>query len=259
MDPVAEAIMEAEEAEIRPRFRQLATGDVVTKSPGEIVTAADKACEDRLTSALEKIRDIPVVGEEAATARPAMLDLIDVEPAVWLLDPLDGTSNFAAGSVDYAVMVALVEAGVTTAAWLWHPATGEMATARRGEGAAVNGSPVVALAPTGGADDFTGVLKTRFLPADLRARAESAFGPGLKGRGCAGVEYPDLVAGRTDFIIYWRTLPWDHAPGVLFAEEAGCRASRFDGSPYRPGDDGAGLLVAHRDIQPELVARLRHD
>ena len=61
--------------------------------------------------------------------------------------------------------------------------------------------------------------------------------------GGAGIEYVDLVLGRYDLLMYWRTLPWDHAPGSLLATEAGLEAIRPDGHPYRPGEDALGLLV----------------
>ena len=77
---------------------------------------------------------------------------------------------------------------------------------------------------------------------------EHRFAAHLPGRNCAGIEYPTLVAGDVDFLLYWRTLPWDHAPGVLFAEEAGFRAARPDGTAYRCGDGRHGLVVAHRDV-----------
>lgn len=56
------------------------------------------------------------------------------------------------------------------------------------------------------------------------------------------------MAGEHAFLVYWRTLPWDHAPGVLLAEEAGCRARRPDGGDYSVGSDAAGLVVAHRSV-----------
>ena len=56
-----------------------------------------------------------------------------------------------------------------------------------------------------------------------------------------------IVAGRQDFVAFWRTLPWDHAPGALLVREAGGVVRRFDGSDYAVGDDRAGLLAAAND------------
>jgi fructose-1,6-bisphosphatase/inositol monophosphatase family enzyme len=88
----------------------------------------------------------------------------------------------------------------------------------------------------------------RFLPGPLAGHVASA-GPRVaelsSGTGCAGADYPAIVTGIRDFTLYWRTLPWDHAPGVLFIREAGGAARRLDGSPYRPAQHHLpGLLVA---------------
>ncbi|MCP5028707.1 MAG: hypothetical protein GY929_20730 [Actinomycetia bacterium] len=72
-----------------------------------------------------------MIGEEAADTDPGLVSLIDSCPAVWLLDPLDGTANFASGSPDYSVMVAYVEDGIVTSSWMWNPALQEMSIASR--------------------------------------------------------------------------------------------------------------------------------
>ncbi|MCP5028706.1 MAG: hypothetical protein GY929_20725 [Actinomycetia bacterium] len=104
-------------------------------------------------------------------------------------------------------------------------------------------------------------MKDRFLPDKIKAKVranEHRFALFEPGRGCAGVEYPLLVAGQTDFLFYWRTLPWDHAPGVLFAQEAGFQAVRPNGDPYRCGSTDNGLVVAHQaacnEIRVEILA-----
>lgn len=191
-----------------------------------------------------------------------MLALIGSAGAVWLVDPLDGTSNFVAGSHDYAVMVALVEAGRTVASWMWHPPAEVMAHAILGGGARLNDKLLSAAAPGRAAADLRGVLKRRFLPEGLVARAAADLGilaTASEGRTCAGLDYPDLVAGDVDFLAYWRTLPWDHAPGVLFAQQAGLRAQRPDGAAYQPGDDRVGLIVSHPSVWDAVRSSLFAD
>lgn len=247
---MSEAIRFAEAEEIAPRFGRLVEGDIEEKSPGELVTVADRACERVLTALLRDIRDVPVVGEEAAAIDPSLLGLVAAAPAVWLVDPLDGTANFAAGSPDHAVMVAFVELGVATASWIWAPASEQMAVASRGDGASINGVPIRVDDPVERAD-ARGVVKDRFLPDSMKQvvrASEHRFGSFVPGCNCAGIEYPDLVQGRVDFLFYWRTLPWDHAPGALVAEEAGMLAQRPDGSRYVCGSPVDGLLVAHPGV-----------
>ena len=245
LDVVSRAIRFAERQEIAPRFGRLRSGDIEEKSPGEVVTAADRACEALLTLLLRDIRDVPVVGEEAASADPGLFGVIDTAPEAWVVDPLDGTTNFATGSPDYAVMVAHVRHGLAVASWIWIPAVGQMCVAERGAGSYTNGARVQG-EPLASLQQLHGVVKHRFLPDDVAERVvanEHRFAAHLPG-----IEYPTLVAGDVDFLLYWRTLPWDHAPGVLFAEEAGFRAARPDGTAYRCGDGRHGLVVAHRDV-----------
>ena len=80
----------------------------------------------------------------------------------------------------------------------------------------------------------------------------------LPGLCCAGEEYPAVVRGVQNFAVFWRALPWDHAPGVLFLQEAGGKAARFDGSSYRPAEPGYGILAAQtpglwRDLHEMLL------
>lgn len=244
IDDVAQVIREVGTAEVVSRFQALTRAEIDEKTAGDFVTVADRECERVLTERLRSMRDIPVVGEEATAADPSLIAEIADAEAVWVVDPVDGTSNFIDGSTDFAVMVALLEVGQATAAWIWHPETDSMLTAERGEGMRLNGEtltrPHTDRMPLG-------MLKTKYVPEPARTRLLGAAGNDFENiphRKCAGIEYAALVAGEFDFLFYWRTLPWDHAPGVLLAEEAGMRAGRPDGSTYEPGGDRPGLLVA---------------
>src|SRR5689334_7472853 len=109
---------------VTPRFRMLADHEIAEKSPGEIVTVADREAEQLLHDGLEAL-GIParIVGEEAAAQQPELLDGIG-EGLVWLIDPLDGTANFAAGRSPFGMMVALIEDGVPLAGWILDPVSG---------------------------------------------------------------------------------------------------------------------------------------
>jgi fructose-1,6-bisphosphatase/inositol monophosphatase family enzyme len=248
---------------IMPRFRRLARHEVAEKSPGEFVTAADHDAERILTAGLLALRPGSlVVGEEAAAADPAIVSRLG-EGEVWLVDPLDGTANFAAGEGPFAVMVALVRNGETVAAWMLDPQSGGMAQAERGAGAVLGEAQVRAASECPPLAALRGAVFKRFLPPDLRQSIErraSVIGEMLPGLMCAGREYPAIVTGERHFALFWRALPWDHAPGALFAEEAGAMARRPDGTAYRPGDPRPGLLVAQNgDIWHAVRAALLAD
>ena len=102
------------------------------------------------------------------------------------------------------------------------------------------------------------MLKHKYVPAERRdaVRAVADRIEVASDRGCAGLEYLDIVDGRSSFVFYWRTHPWDHAPGGLLAAEAGAHVARLDGSPYRPGDGRRGLLTAAPDVWPRLGPEL---
>jgi len=258
-DAVELAVREVAAAEVRPRFRSLSPDQIVEKSPGDLVTEADRACERALGLRLRALVDIPVVGEEATAADPGMLDLVGAADAVWVVDPVDGTSNFVAGSPDHAVIVALVERGVTTRCWMHLPVAGTMLRAELGAGARRDGRILDAAAPLEAGSLPPGLLSTRYLPAPVRDRL-AADGPpdplhrAVPGRGCAPVDYFDAVDRALGYLVYWRTLPWDHAGPALFASEAGLRVARPGGDPYRPGDGRDGLIVAHPSVWDDLDA-----
>jgi fructose-1,6-bisphosphatase/inositol monophosphatase family enzyme len=264
--PVGRLLRHAARTAVLPLYRRLALDDVEEKAPGELVTVADREAERIIGAGLrELLPGSAVVGEEGVAADPALLDRLGDAGPVWLVDPVDGTANFAAGRGPFVIMVALLRDGVTRAGWILDPRSGSLATARRGRGAYLDGRRVTALGGSaregrgraGGraaepavrsGNGLRGVVTSRYLPASLRddvRRRAHTLGDVLPGHGCAGREYPDIVGGAQDFALFWRTLPWDHAAGSLFTEEAGGVVRRLDGSAYDPTDrPRVGLLAA---------------
>jgi fructose-1,6-bisphosphatase/inositol monophosphatase family enzyme len=254
IDEVGDLIRQAARTAVLPLFRHLAESDVQEKAPGDFVTVADREAEEIIAAGLlELMPDSTVVGEEAVAADRALLRRLRDGGPVWLVDPVDGTANFAAGRGPFKMMVALLRDGVTEASWILDPRADSMASARRGAGAFVDGTRVrVAdrVDPTRPAA-LRGSVVSRFLPTAMRSGVErraGVFAAVLPGLHCAGQEYPDIVDGTQDFALFWHTLPWDHAPGALFAEEAGGVVRRLDGTPYDPTrETRPGLLAAATD------------
>ncbi|WP_280694502.1 inositol monophosphatase [Kitasatospora sp. GAS204B] len=247
MDQVTQILREAAAVAILPRFQALAEGEVSEKSPGEVVTAADREAEQLITRRLREVLDAPVVGEEASAADPGLPAALRAAPTAWLVDPLDGTANFVAGRPHYAVMAALVRAGEAVACWIVQPATGHAYLAERGAGAWRDGVRLRRAPAPGALDELRGAALSRFLDPAARervARAAERVAELGSGTGSAGVDYPELATGRLDFLRYHRTLPWDHAPGTLLVRETGGVARRLDGAEYGVADERTGLLVA---------------
>ena len=162
---------------------------------------------------------------------------------MWLVDPLDGTVNFANRKPPFGTMVALLHGGETKVAWIHNPLSKQTAVAEKGGGASINGTPCKTLAP---AKQLVGVVLTGFVPTEYRSAVENAFDgfTTVPPTRCAVQHYLEMAEGHIHFSFYWRTRPWDHAPGVLLIEECGGKAARLDGTPYRPADKSKGLLVA---------------
>ena len=119
-----------------PRFGTLSPSEIREKKPGDLVTVADLAAEQLITAGLKEILPgVPVVGEEAVSADPAVQQQIATAERAWIVDPLDGTSNFAKGRAMFAIIVALVERGQAIGGWIYDPINGRKASAEKGEGA----------------------------------------------------------------------------------------------------------------------------
>ena len=134
------------------RYRLLGAADIAEKSPGEIVTAVDREAELRLREGLVRLEgDARIVGEEACADDPRLLDGIG-RGLVWLIDPLDGTANFARGEGAFGMMIALVADGEPVASWMLDPLSGRMCHAERGLGAWIDDRPA-RIAPRDERDD----------------------------------------------------------------------------------------------------------
>lgn len=237
-EKVAQLIADVAAAEVMSRFERLERGDVTEKRPGDLVTVADVAAERRLSRILiDLLPGSLVVGEEAAAANPGVLDALGGEAPVWVVDPIDGTSNFAAGIPVFAVMVALVRRGDVVMGWIHDPVKRLTATAIKGEGAFCDGKRLQVASATGGKRSGNRQLARRI-------EGRSNLLDEVFDLRCAGHEYLALAGGQAQFAFYNRLNPWDHAPGQLLHREAGGFTALLDGSPYTTRKPAGGLLLA---------------
>ena len=97
-------------------------GDIEEKKPGDLVTVADREAEVELARVLRAAEPgVLVVGEEGVFTDPSSLEPLPTAEHAWVIDPVDGTRNFARGRADFAVMLAEVRHGVTVRGWIWQP------------------------------------------------------------------------------------------------------------------------------------------
>jgi fructose-1,6-bisphosphatase/inositol monophosphatase family enzyme len=260
-DAIAVVLREAAATAVMPRFQRLAAEEIEEKSPGDLVTSADREAERIIALGLSAIRpDARVVGEEACARDPSLLENL-ASGSVWIVDPIDGTGNYAAGRAPFALMAALIEEGEIVASCILDPLEDRLAAAERGAGAWLNGTRIVPATASPGLAAMTGIVSSFSRPQTMESRV-AALGHLVAEvaptRRCAGDEYPLVATGGRHFALYWRTLVWDHAPGVLFLEEAGGRAARVDGGRYRVGDPGEGILLAQTPaIWDEVAGAIR--
>lgn len=213
--------------------------------------AVDKMLRERLTAARP---DFGWLSEETHDDL-ARLDKRDV----WIVDPIDGTRNFAKGRPVFAVMLALVQKGVTLASWIYELPEGRMAVAERGSGAWRDEQRLSVAQPPAKVSEMAGTLhaSTWGQPEVARSleRNRSKITQ-MKSLGCAGAEYVRLAAGEMDFSLFTKLMPWDHAPGALLHAEAGGLAKVLEGERYSPlMRKTQGLLMA---ADEETWETLRH-
>ena len=253
---VAELMRETAAAELLPRFRSLAKEDIRQKRPGDLVTVADEASEQRLANGLARILPgVPVVGEEAVEQDPSLVDLIKRPgETCWVVDPLDGTNNFAHGRDRFAMIVCLVRDRRSIGGWILDVPRGHMAVALRGEGVTLDGKVVRRGRPERPPIGFVGYKVRKEFDRQLPPARRRTLGR-VSTLSCARAEYLEILAGRADFNLYRMTKPWDHAAGALMLSEAGGEAQRFDGMPYAPSQPVTGGLISA--IHPETLGEVR--
>jgi len=234
-------LQDVAEAVINPRFRSLSEEQVDEKNPGDLVTVADREAEERLTDALSRAYpDALVLGEEATATDDTLLPRFRAADHAFTIDPVDGTKNFVAGSRNHAVMAAELRDGEVLRGWIWQPQLGNAYVAERGQGAWRNGERL--LRPPVGVEPRGVTSRRKWI-----GRALDGLPPLELTWVCCGVDYPKLVEGEADYLVYRGTQPWDHSPGSLILEESGAFVGTFEGGRYRPQDDAPRGIIAAAD------------
>jgi fructose-1,6-bisphosphatase/inositol monophosphatase family enzyme len=249
LHPLYQPVLEILEASSRdivlPYYQNLQSHEVDEKTPGDLVTVADKLSEEYIAEALAALLpEAKIVGEEAFAADETVIEQL-AEGQVWIIDPIDGTGNYAAGRPPFGILIALAEQNETVAGWLYDPLSGRICHAVKNGGAFVNGERVVV--PEDHPDRPVAALATGFMTDEQRDTLLAAASPHYQIVDiprCAAEQYPRLVLGTNHISVFERTLPWDHAAGILLLNEAGGKCARWDGSAYRPADRRKGLLGA---------------
>lgn len=249
---VAAILRDVGRAEIMPLFRNLQAGDVRDKTgPLDLVTVADERAETAITAALtRRFPGCAVIGEEAASADPGLLDRLGHAELTFVVDPIDGTSNFAAGLPLFGVMVAVMRRGEIVGAVIHDPLGDDSALALRGEGAWIETADgrqaSLRVAPAAAPAAMTGSVSWRYMAEPMRGQVCARLprlGDAWNLR-CAAHQYRMVAAGHCHYVVFYRLMPWDHAAGWLLHREAGGWSAQFDGREYDPARTEGGLILA---------------
>ena len=231
-----ELALEAGSVALRARFGALEAGDVAQKGASEIdlVTVADRESEAAVLAVLRgRHPEHAILAEESGGDRGRHAG------GRFIVDPLDGTTNFAHGMPIFSVSIALEVDGVIVAGGVESPILGERFLAERGSGATRNGRPI-AVSRTPSLD--RALLVTGF-PYDRRARIDHYLAPvraflleahGVLRLGSAALDLASVACGRLDAFWEEGLSPWDTAAGMLLVQEAGGRVTDFRGDPFSP-------------------------
>ena len=206
--------------------------EVKEKGRADLVTQADLAAQEVVRRHIEAaFPDHDFLGEEQAEATPP-----SKSEYRWIVDPLDGTTNYVHALPHYAVSLGLERRGEVLVGAVYNPVTGECFTAAAGQGAWLNGERIhtsqvetlgQSLAVMGfppGVDQHSPDLKV-FLEAVFRCQS-------VRRTGCASLNLCYLAAGRFDVFWSFSTKIWDIAAGVLIVHEAGGEFAAPDGGPF---------------------------
>ncbi len=228
------------------------------KGPADLVTEADEAAQEVVrATVLGAYPDHDFVGEEAAKqpgpARPA-------GRFRWIVDPLDGTTNFVHQVPHFSVSVALEEAGELLAATVFDPAGDECFTAARGRGARLNGVPIRVSAVTALGEALAAVGFPATVPRDcpdVRMFLEAVTATqSIRRTGSAALNLAYVASGRFDAAWSFSTRSWDIAAGTLLVREAGGHLAAPDGSALKI-DSGWFLAAATPPLLRGLVRLAR--
>ena len=219
----------------------------------DLVTTADLESEQAVVETIHAaFPDHGILAEESG--------LMDGHPEMrWVIDPLDGTTNFAHGLGIFAVSIAFEHQGIPVFGIVFNPISGEAFTALAGQGAFLNSNPI-----TVSSTDTVGdsLLVTGFpydlarMPTTILSRFSKCIGAaqGIRRLGSAALDLCYVASGRFDGFWEENLKPWDTAAGTVIAIEAGARITDFAGQPYHI--DQKQILATNGHIHSEMRSLL---
>lgn len=223
------------------------------KGRSNIVTDVDVLAEEKIAALLQQeYPHFGIMTEESA-------DIAGDSPYIWIIDPIDGTRNYAYGIPHFCVALALARGEELVLGIVYDPVREELFRAEKGQGAFLNDSPISVSSKTS--------LEESLIGFDMGYDAEigqeilgvaSALWPGVvsvrvMGSAALGLAY--TACGRLDLYIHLSLYPWDLASGILLVSEAGGVVTELDGQPV--GIHSKSIIATSREIHQDFMGRSR--
>lgn len=238
---------------ITPAFEQLARIEVKEKAPNDFVSNVDIASENALIQVIrESYPDHLIVGEESGESGNPNSD------TRWVLDPIDGTTNFIKGFPHFAISIGIFKNGKLEAGLVFNPVTDEVFCAARGQGATLNDRKIRASAVL----PENAVIETG-IPRDPETRTKNAVAlknvlmtfPDIRRTGSASLGLCYAACGRVDGFYEYGLSEWDIAAGALIAQESGAIVSDVNGelTHFQTGN----IIAAPPKVYKALVKQMR--
>jgi myo-inositol-1(or 4)-monophosphatase len=285
------AIAEAAVDEAEATFTAAVGADpAVMKSPGDFATEADLSVERQLRTLLTRYTGLPVHGEEYGVVRPG--EQVEVNPndeyadefdgpqskpptgpsnpglhelpeTCWVVDPIDGTANYAVGNPFCCILVSLVHKGEAVVAVCEMPLLGRRITARKGHGLFVDGHPARQMPPSDPAITqigFGSILSQRRgnLPVSYRQDMLNAIGrtyPRMRVSGSCGIDLAFTAAGVFGGTVTFSPNLWDNCAGILMIRENGGVVTDFAGNRWVPGV--SGIVAGEPEVHANLIRHIQ--
>ncbi len=251
-------VRDAGKREVLPRFRKLDTDSINTKNgPDDLVTVADIAAESFITDRIERLLPgATVVGEEAVSENPKLLQQIGTSELCVVIDPIDGTFNYATGSTQFGMLLSVVSRGKTLFGLLYEPVMDDWVSAAPGEGCWFCSSRGIEVQlkykPPGKEKKPRGFVSfhDRTPNQNVKGITKLFRHATIDNLRCACQEYRAIAFGHAEFKFSTQVNPWDHIAGCLVIEELGGLSETETGRPYSPAIPTTSLLVhtSTRDI-----------
>lgn len=235
-------IRQIAQEEILPRFENVGFS---IKQDGSLLTEADLATNRRIREFLQvNWPDIAFLSEEMQ--RSEQERLLREADSLWCLDPLDGTSNFAAGIPLFAVSLALFQQGEVVLALTYDPLRDEMFSAEKGQGAHLNGRPLQCQDTGFRLRNAVAIIDFKRLGSRLRAALMEASPYGSQRNiGSCVLEWAWMAANRGHLYLHGGMKLWDLAAGTLILSEAGGYASTLQGEPvFKPAMEPRSVVIS---------------